>query len=156
MKSIDDDRVVQLMAGTHLETNWGTMRVAVILWVGELAGMLASCTFSHDTVTTGSTSAIMSILGACIVKVFSDWQTLPRFSWRRYATFWSGLVVMNMTLTVLEFNDPIAAAFAFLIGILTGLAVVPVRGFRTKTSTLLQLACIVIVLVLLTAVLKPC
>ena len=37
---------------------------------------------------------------------------------------------MNMTLTVLEFNDPIAAAFAFLIGILTGLAVVPVRGLN--------------------------
>ena len=46
-----------------MEREWGIWRLFTVLWVGEIGGMLASCTWTPDTVTTGSTSAVMSLLG---------------------------------------------------------------------------------------------
>lgn len=151
--------LTQVFTGVQLEvTSWGSIRVFLILWIGEVSGMLASCTLSPGVVTTGSSSAATSLLGAYIVDVFNQWKEYPKFTWRRYATFWLLLTVVNLSMTGIEFNDPAAATSALLVGVATSLALlpVPVGSFRTALRTLAQAVFCGVVVLLLTVAFKPC
>jgi len=149
----------KMFAGVQLEvTSWGSIRVFLIIWIGEVSGMLASCTLSPGVVTTGSSSAATSLLGAYIVDIFNQWQVYPKFTWRRYATFWLVLVIVNFSMTAIEFNDPAAAASALIVGVATSLALLPVPAgsFRTALRTFAQIVFCGVVVVLLTVAFKPC
>jgi len=151
--------MTQMFAGVQLEvTSWGSIRVFLIIWIGEVSGMLASCTLSPGVVTTGSSSAATSLLGAYIVDIFNQWQVYPKFTWRRYATFWLVLVIVNFSMTAIEFNDPAAAASALIVGVATSLALLPVPAgsFRTALRTFAQIVFCGVVVVLLTVAFKPC
>ena len=140
---------IQLMAGLYLEKSWGTLRVFAVLCCGVWGGMRASCTADSNFVSTGQTSGCMGLLGAYIVDVFSYWQIFPRYTFRRYATIWFLLVVVLLLMCLFDHNDPIAAVAGLGFGIIASIGLVPLSGFQSTTSTILQFSVFVGTLVVI-------
>jgi len=149
---------IQTIAGFYLEHDWGAIRITLVLWLGVLGGTMSSCTHDKTVVSTGSTAGLMGLLGAYIVDVFSNWQIYPRYKWRRYATIWATLVLVNIIMCTLggEFNDVIAAIGGHGFGILVSMVLIPMEGERTAGQIFGQLAFIVVIFLLFTNVVHVC
>ncbi|XP_076679879.1 rhomboid-5 isoform X3 [Andrena cerasifolii] len=145
---------VQYFLMRDLEKLTGSLRIALIYFIGALAGNLASSIFIPYRAEVGPAGAHFALLATLIVEVLHCWPMLkhPRRTLSKLIVILLGLLVLG----ILPWVDNYAHLFGFIFGFLAAYALMPFISFghydRRRKIWLIWI-CLVLIVVLFTLLL---
>ncbi|XP_076621524.1 rhomboid-5 isoform X2 [Colletes latitarsis] len=140
--------MVQYFLMRDLEKLTGSVRIALIYFIGALAGNLASAIFVPYRAEVGPAGAHFALLATLIVEVLHCWPMLkqPRRALTKLIVILLGLLVLG----ILPWVDNYAHLFGFIFGFLAAYALMPFISFghydRRRKVWLIWICLILIVL----------
>eukprot|EP00658_Telonema_sp_P-2_P075899 TRINITY_DN6571_c0_g1_i5.p2 TRINITY_DN6571_c0_g1~~TRINITY_DN6571_c0_g1_i5.p2 ORF type:complete len:128 (+),score=16.75 TRINITY_DN6571_c0_g1_i5:369-752(+) len=114
-----------------------------VIWVSVYGGIRGSCDAGTGNPSTSSTAAVLGLASAYFTNLFVNWQAFDKFLWRRNALIWLGIVVIELGMCGLDFNDPTLAAFGMFFGWLASIVVMPSEVERGYTTAIRAFAGVV-------------
>ncbi|XP_024940887.1 inactive rhomboid protein 1 isoform X3 [Cephus cinctus] len=119
--------LVQYFLMRDLEKLTGSLRIALIYFVGALAGNLASAIFVPYRAEVGPAGAHFALLATLVVEVLHCWPMLkhPRRALMKLIMILLGLLILG----VLPWIDNYAHLFGFIFGFLAAYALMPFISF---------------------------
>ncbi|XP_033215462.1 inactive rhomboid protein 1 [Belonocnema kinseyi] len=145
---------VQYFLMRDLEKLTGSLRIALIYFIGALAGNLASAIFIPYRAEVGPAGAHFALLATQIVEVLHCW---PMLKYPRRAIFKLMMIlVVLLMLGVLPWVDNYAHLFGFIFGFLAAYAFMPFISFGhydRRRKVLLIWVCTVLIVGLFTLLL---
>lgn len=146
--------LVQYFLMRDLEKLTGSLRIALIYFIGALAGNLASAIFVPYRAEVGPAGAHFALLATLIVEVLHCWPMLkhPRRALSKLIFVLIGLLILG----ILPWVDNYAHLFGFIFGFLAAYALLPFISFgqydRRRKIWLIWI-CMILIVVLFTLLL---
>nr|XP_012144494.1 PREDICTED: inactive rhomboid protein 1 isoform X3 [Megachile rotundata] len=146
--------LVQYFLMRDLEKLTGSLRIALIYFIGALAGNLASAIFVPYRAEVGPAGAHFALLATLIVEVLHCWPMLkhPRRALSKLIFILLGLLLLG----ILPWVDNYAHLFGFIFGFLAAYALMPFISFghydRRRKIWLIWI-CMILIVVLFTLLL---
>ncbi|XP_031837323.1 rhomboid-5 isoform X2 [Nomia melanderi] len=146
--------LVQYFLMRDLEKLTGSLRIALIYFIGALAGNLASAIFVPYRAEVGPAGAHFALLATLIVEILHCWPMLkhPRRALSKLIVILMGLLVLG----ILPWVDNYAHLFGFIFGFLAAYALMPFISFghydRRRKIWLIWI-CLILIAVLFTLLL---
>ncbi|XP_078034228.1 rhomboid-5 [Augochlora pura] len=146
--------LVQYFLMRDLEKLTGSLRIALIYFIGALAGNLASAIFVPYRAEVGPAGAHFALLATLIVEVLHCWPMLKHP--RRALTKLIFILLSLLVLGILPWVDNYAHLFGFIFGFLAAYALMPFISFghydRRRKIWLIWI-CMILIVVLFTLLL---
>ncbi|KAI4496780.1 hypothetical protein M0804_000590, partial [Polistes exclamans] len=119
--------LIQYFLMRDLEKLTGSLRIALIYFIGALAGNLASAIFVPYRAEVGPAGAHFALLATLVVEVLNSWQMLkhPRRALIKLLSTLFGLLILG----VLPWIDNYAHLFGFIFGFFAAYAFMPFVSF---------------------------
>ncbi|XP_028048606.1 inactive rhomboid protein 1 isoform X4 [Monomorium pharaonis] len=138
--------LVQYFLMRDLEKLTGSLRIALIYFIGALAGNLASAIFVPYRAEVGPAGAHFALLATLVVEVLHCWPMLkhPRRALSKLILILLGLLVLG----ILPWIDNYAHLFGFIFGFLAAYALMPFISFGhydRKRKILLIWVCLILI-----------
>ncbi|XP_011699179.1 PREDICTED: inactive rhomboid protein 1 [Wasmannia auropunctata] len=138
--------LIQYFLMRDLEKLTGSLRIALIYFIGALAGNLASAIFVPYRAEVGPAGAHFALLATLVVEVLHCWPMLkhPRRALSKLILILLGL----LTLGILPWIDNYAHLFGFIFGFLAAYALMPFISFGhydRRRKILLIWACLILI-----------
>ncbi|KAL0115580.1 hypothetical protein PUN28_010828 [Cardiocondyla obscurior] len=138
--------LIQYFLMRDLEKLTGSIRIALIYFIGALAGNLASAIFVPYRAEVGPAGAHFALLATLVVEVLHCWPMLkhPRRALSKLILILLGL----LTLGILPWIDNYAHLFGFIFGFLAAYALMPFISFGhydRKRKILLIWICLILI-----------
>ncbi|XP_024893523.1 inactive rhomboid protein 1 isoform X1 [Temnothorax curvispinosus] len=138
--------LIQYFLMRDLEKLAGSLRIALIYFIGALAGNLASAIFVPYRAEVGPAGAHFALLATLVVEVLHCWPMLkhPRRALSKLILILLGL----LTLGILPWIDNYAHLFGFIFGFLAAYALMPFISFGhydRRRKILLIWVCLILI-----------
>ncbi|XP_025993917.2 inactive rhomboid protein 1 isoform X1 [Solenopsis invicta] len=138
--------LIQYFLMRDLEKLTGSLRIALIYFIGALAGNLASAIFVPYRAEVGPAGAHFALLATLVVEVLHCWPMLkhPRRTLSKLILILLGLLVLG----ILPWIDNYAHLFGFIFGFLAAYALMPFISFGhydRRRKILLIWVCLILI-----------
>lgn len=118
---------IQLRVGGYLNYVFGTVNWILIYFISGFFGNMMSCVYSPDSISLGSSGAVLGILSAWIVWIIFRWRKIPaRLHLNRNAQLFvvTACVVITLATSFSRYVDWAAHYGGAIMGILWGVLLI--------------------------------
>jgi membrane associated rhomboid family serine protease len=123
--------------GTAMEENYGTWRIVVIYFLSGIGGFMFGNTVNNNAPTVGASGSIFGILGVVLLDLLLNFKLVQK-RWKELGRMIL-MIIGSLAFGLLPLIDNFAHLGGFVIGVISGLLLIPSITFgkwdaRLKTA----------------------